>query len=166
MGIDIQLFGGLKGRGLLSRWRGPTPLDEIARWWEREVSEGCRALMLASDEAGRPTLFLQAYYPAEDARIRASDKGRIEVEARTNGAGPGYHIWLCDQLKRPFSLSTRSLGRRSSATSNREAPPGSRRCHAGLRGAFGGVIWIPREAILDQGTEARKPPWPCIARLP
>lgn len=47
-----------------------------------------------------PTLFCQLHPAAEDLELSIVDLGHFAASAKTSTVGPGYHIFLCDMLRK------------------------------------------------------------------
>src|ERR1700733_10309429 len=75
-------------------------LEEVASWLESHEEEPlmlCRVGMNGSDQ---PALFVQIHPCAEEVEVSVPEPKACLVRAKTSTVGPGYHIFLCDLLRR------------------------------------------------------------------
>jgi len=95
LGVGFQLLGRFK-RTLISP-------DEILREMEKWVHEYCFDLV-PSTRIGfsetTPTLFCQLHPAAEELELSVLDLNHFAASAKTSTVGPGYHIFLCDMLRK------------------------------------------------------------------
>lgn len=75
-------------------------LGRIETWFHRAAADLLLARTITEDPQGRPVLFLRLHPAAEDLIFVGAGNGRLVVSARTDTAGPGYHVFVCDLLRR------------------------------------------------------------------
>lgn len=91
----------LPGEGLLARPAAPdVMLRHVETWFHRAAADLLLARTLSADPQGRPVLFLRLHPAAEDLIVVGAGNGRLVISARTDTAGPGYHVFVCDLLRR------------------------------------------------------------------
>jgi hypothetical protein len=97
------LLAGRRGLGepLLS------PPEEAAAWLRRteawlheHTDEWLEGLHCGTGPLGAPMLRLRLHPAAGEVSLLAASGGRLVVSAETSAVGPGYHLFLCDTLKR------------------------------------------------------------------
>jgi hypothetical protein len=101
MGLYLHLVGRYGKHGWFSGPASPdsflAKLDEALR---RSAGDALRSTDAGKDENGHPALWVSLHPAAERVQISGPSPGRIVLSAKTSGAGPGYHIFLCDLLHR------------------------------------------------------------------
>jgi hypothetical protein len=98
MAVGLHLTGRYKPGGA-----GADPeawLDRAQAWFETREEEPLMIAWRRENEAGQPTLFVQVHPSGEDVEITVLKPSRIAVSAQTSSLGPGYHLFLCELLKR------------------------------------------------------------------
>jgi hypothetical protein len=99
MGVGLQLTGRY---GAGEGW-GPAPEDwlaDVADWLRANSGEPFRSVQQEESGDGDPTLLLSLHPVAPDVQIAVPESGGVVVSAKTSSVGPGYHIYLCDLLRR------------------------------------------------------------------
>ncbi len=98
MGVGLYLGG---------RYDPPTGSDmpggglgDLESWLEEYAGEPLRYFQQGTNHEGRPTLFVNFHPTAEDVELWIPEPGRVAVSAQTSTTGPGYHLFLCDLLRR------------------------------------------------------------------
>jgi hypothetical protein len=114
MGLGIQMHAEGGRRGLLGRRPAPERLrDELAEALVRLAVRAAPALAGFARVASDGDQRLVRLHPA-DEEVRVSvDAGEVQLSARTNGGGPGYHAFvvrLMDQVASDLGLRWRSDG--------------------------------------------------------
>ncbi len=97
----LSLVGQPGKRGV--RRQAPSPeelLLEADAWLRNEPRETVRASRLGVDGANRPALFAMLHPAAPDVAIVGSETGRLVLSASTAAAGPGYHTFLAQLVRR------------------------------------------------------------------
>lgn len=97
MGVGFYLTGTYDAIGAndTDAW-----LDEIVSWFEdqaADVLEGCRK---GHNHDEQPAAFATLHPAAEDVEIIIPEPGHVIVMGKTSTVGSGYHIFVCDLLKR------------------------------------------------------------------
>src|SRR5262249_5508523 len=100
-GVGLYLRGRDGGKRI---WSKPPVaekwLSDVADW----ISQNCQETLVyarqGQDSESRPTLFVSLHPSAEDVEFVGEAPGRLIVSAKTSTTGAGYHICLCDVLKR------------------------------------------------------------------
>jgi hypothetical protein len=97
MGVGFHLCASFPTAGVepAEEW-----LEELAFWLERHEEEPLMMCRLARCEDGEPALFVEVHPGAEEVEFCIPEPGRLVATAKTSTAGPGYHIFLCDLLRR------------------------------------------------------------------
>jgi len=97
----LSLVGMPEKRGVLRQVPSPEELlMEADAWLRNEPRETVRATRLGVDATGRPALFAMLHPAAPDVAIVASETGRLVLTASTAVAGPGYHTFLAQLVRR------------------------------------------------------------------
>jgi hypothetical protein len=95
LGVGFQLLGRFE--------RTLSSPDEILREMEKWVRKYCFDLA-ASTRIGfsetTPTLFCQLHPAAEELELAVLDLDHFAASAKTSTVGPGFHIFLCDMLRK------------------------------------------------------------------
>jgi len=101
MGVGLHLAGKYGGGKLLSR---PVPveqwLEQAAEWFQENAGDGLLYATTGQNFEGKPTLFVRLHPCAEDLEIFGEGRGRIIASGKTSITGPGYHLFVCELLKR------------------------------------------------------------------
>jgi hypothetical protein len=97
----LSLVGQPDKRGVLRQVPSPEELLlEADAWLRNEPRETVRATRLGVDATNRPALFAMLHPAAPDVAIVASESGRLILTASTAVAGPGYHTFLAQLVRR------------------------------------------------------------------
>lgn len=97
----LSLVGEPGKRGVLRQAPSPEELlMEADAWLRNEPRETVRASRLGVDGSDRPALFAMLHPAAPDMAIVASETGRLVLTASTAVAGPGYHTFLSQLVRR------------------------------------------------------------------
>ena len=139
--------------------RGPAPtalLKRVEKWVIAHAGAPLTAREVGKGHEGKPALFLKLHPAAEPVEVAVTGKGRLLVSAKTSSAGPGYHAYLCDLLKR--------LGKSLRVTwdpPEEEGDEGTRYFHAGDRAALEGEMleWLGDIAATVQENVGRGGGW-------
>ena len=101
MGVGIDLIGRFRKKGLLSRTPAPDKcLEALDDWFKRQTTDLVIESRRAQGDDGLPVLAVDLHPAAESVQIRATDGGRVTVACKTSTAGPGFHAYVCDTLRR------------------------------------------------------------------
>lgn len=95
MGIGFQLLATLE-RALASPYE---ILQEMEAWVKAYCVDLVPSTRIGFSET-TPTLFCQLHPAAEELEVSFLDLNHIVVSARTSTVGPGYHIFVCDMLRK------------------------------------------------------------------
>jgi len=83
------------------------PLEEAQPWLRRALAwfhehteELLESARMGTGPQGAPMLRLRLHPAAGEISLLAASGGRLVVSAETSAVGPGYHVFLCDTLKR------------------------------------------------------------------
>jgi hypothetical protein len=93
MGVGLYLTGTFSLDKPIEDW-----LEQVASWLESHEEEPLMHCQFGETDEGQPTLFVEIHPCAEGVEISSPEPGACLVTAKTNTAGPGYHIFLCDLL--------------------------------------------------------------------
>jgi hypothetical protein len=99
MGVGLRLTGRY---GAGEGW-GPTPQDwlaDVAAWLRDNAGEPFRSVRQGNNKGGEPALLASLHPAAEDVHVTVPESGAVVVAAKTSTVGPGYHIYLCDLIRR------------------------------------------------------------------
>jgi hypothetical protein len=99
MGVGLYLRGRCKGA------KPPAPkalLKRVEQWARKHSGVAPHDLAAGNgkDRDGKPTLLLRFHPAGGPLEVTALGKGRLSASAKTSPAGLGYHVYLCDLLKR------------------------------------------------------------------
>jgi hypothetical protein len=75
-------------------------LQELAAWLQQHEEEPLMLCWPAVCESGKAALLVEVHPGAEEVELCVPEPGRLIACAKTSSAGPGYHIFLCDLLRR------------------------------------------------------------------
>jgi hypothetical protein len=101
MGVSICLTGRFASGGSVLRASAPkTRLRGVERWFLEHCLDTLIHSGSATTQEGNPLLVVRLHPGAEDIQIVSSGRSRLTVLAKTSSAGPGYHVHVCDVLKR------------------------------------------------------------------
>jgi hypothetical protein len=75
-------------------------LDRVRSWLEERAGEPLEKVRLGRDGGDNPAVVATLHPCAEDLEITVLGPGRVVATGKTSGAGPGYHVYLCDLLHR------------------------------------------------------------------
>lgn len=94
MGVAIELRGRVKA--------GPAPKELLAQaaTWLRAHCQDLLDRCQEVDVDGTPWLVARLHPIAEDVRLGALPGGEVLAQAKTSPVGPGYHIYMCETLRR------------------------------------------------------------------
>jgi len=92
MGVGLRLIGRHEG--------GADLLSRVDDWIRQECREAWMAAANVTDADGRPALQVLLHPTAESVEIVSWDPKTLVVSAKTSSVGPGYHLYLCDVVKR------------------------------------------------------------------
>ena len=95
MGVGLYLTGRCRAAADDEVW-----LDRVHSWLEENAGEPLEKVRLGRDGRDNPAVAATLHPCAEDLEITVSGPGRVAATAKTSGAGPGYHVYLCDLLGR------------------------------------------------------------------
>jgi hypothetical protein len=154
MGTGLYLQGHV-GSGTSA----PAPqalLKRVEKWAVAHAGDPLTAWHLGKGHEGRSALFLKLHPAAEAVEVAALGRGRLLVSAKTSSAGPGYHAYLCDLLKR--------LGKALRVTwdpPEEEGDEGTRYFHAGDRAALEGELlrWLADMAVMVRENMSKGGGW-------
>lgn len=91
MGLGLYLYGDVLAPRLAL-------LEEISAFVRERHGDVLLRRHIDVNESGHRALWLSLHPAEEDVEIRAVGPKRLLVSARTSGAGPGYHTFLCELL--------------------------------------------------------------------
>src|SRR4051812_39896471 len=90
------------GLGLYLHGECAKPRDALLEQIAAHVLEHHRDVVLSKhidvNDQGHRTLWLGLHPAEERIEISTTGGGRVVVSARTSGAGPGYHAFVCELL--------------------------------------------------------------------
>jgi hypothetical protein len=95
MGVGLHLVGRRKAR----LFGGGLKLSSIDAWIRKACGEAWIDSSTGKDDSGQPTIFLQLHPCAEQVRLSLIQNNALLVSAKTSTTGPGYHRYLCGQLR-------------------------------------------------------------------
>ena len=105
MGLGLYLYGDVT--------RPRDALLEELRAFAREAHGGVvLGSRIGEGDGGHRTLWLSLHPAEEDVELRALGSGKLLASARTSGAGPGYHAFVCellDQVAERFNVSWQGI---------------------------------------------------------
>lgn len=98
MGIDLQIRGRYARFAFLAA-DPQTFLTHVQAWWAEHHGE----LLIERNGFlglwnGTPSLGVSIHPGAENVAFMVTQRGFVEVTAKTSTAGPGYHMFVCDAL--------------------------------------------------------------------
>lgn len=97
MGVGVYL----QGHGAEVARDADTWFERLVSWLDEHAGEPLLdPARLVRDGQGNPIVTVALHPCAEDMEIRLAGPGRLVARGKTSGAGPGYHIYLCDLLDR------------------------------------------------------------------
>jgi hypothetical protein len=105
MGVGLYLNGRYQPPAKTSDPVGDW-LTSISTWFDEEISgDEFWGHFLTRCQPGRtyddrPALFVSIHPAGEDVEFIVSEPGQVTVSAKTSTVGPGYHIALCQLLRR------------------------------------------------------------------
>jgi len=95
------VVGQASKRGLIPRLPTPEALAaEIEAWLPGEPADTIRSIRRVGVEGEGVGLRLAIHPAAEDVAINLAPAGVVSVSAATADAGPGYHTYICQLVKR------------------------------------------------------------------
>ena len=83
--------------------RDAAPLELLATaagWFANACADALESTGIDEGGAGHPRLLLRLHPAAEPAALVAAGGGRLVFAAQTAAAGPGYHRYVCDAVRR------------------------------------------------------------------
>lgn len=101
MGIVLILCGRIVRRNAT-----PLALEAVREWltrvavWFEELGDVVMDAQLGRDAEERPILRVLIHPAGSPLEVRLETDGWVRVQAATTPIGPGYHIWLCELLRR------------------------------------------------------------------
>lgn len=95
MGVGLHLVARHKAR----LFGGRLKLSSIDAWFRKACPETWMDSSTGKDDSGQPTLFLQLHPCSEQIRLSLTGNNALIVSAKTSTTGPGYHRYLCGQLR-------------------------------------------------------------------
>lgn len=105
MGLGLYLFGDCtKPRDAL--------LEEISAFVREQHGDVLLRRHIDLNADGQRTLWLSLHPAEEDVELRAVGPRKLLASARTSGAGPGYHAFVCellDQVREKFAVQWQSV---------------------------------------------------------
>lgn len=97
----------LKGQFLPSKQHGVNPsvfdrakMDELERWLANVAYEELEWSQWTEDDDGSQCLMVALHPGAEPIMLSTHEDGSLLISASTSSAGPGYHIFVCDLLRK------------------------------------------------------------------
>lgn len=98
MGVGLYIPGRLN-KPKAGRKVTMAPLGRVRKWLQANAPT-LEDFRQGETDDGTPALFAELHPAAEELEIQEPGPGRILALAKTSTAGPGYHIYVCDLLKR------------------------------------------------------------------
>jgi len=98
MGLGLFLTGRYRaadGPDTPEEW-----LEKVATWLEGREEEPLVACYPGLNAQEEPCLAMVAHPCAEEVEFSVPGKGLCQVVAKTSTVGPGYHVFLCDLLRK------------------------------------------------------------------
>lgn len=75
-------------------------LEDLERWISNVANDELEWTQWSEDEEGAPFLMVALHPGAEPIMLSTIENGNLLVSAATSSAGPGYHIFVCDLLRK------------------------------------------------------------------
>jgi hypothetical protein len=75
-------------------------LEELGAWLQGHEGEPLMICRYARCDHGEPALFVEVHPGAEELEFCIPEPGKFVASGKTSTAGPGYHIFVCDLLRR------------------------------------------------------------------
>lgn len=75
-------------------------LEEFERWISNVAFEELEWTQWTEDDEGNPCLMMQLHPGAEPIMLSNCEDGSLLLAAATSSAGPGYHIFVCDLIRK------------------------------------------------------------------
>lgn len=75
-------------------------LERVESWFNSNAGEPLEHVRVDSDQEGVRGVFALLHPAAEDLEILLRKPGEIIASAKTSTVGPGYHVYVCDLLKK------------------------------------------------------------------
>ena len=75
-------------------------LDGVQSWLQEHAGEPLEKVKIGRDGRDNPAIAATLHPCAEDLEISIPGPGRVVASGKTSGAGPGYHVYVCDLLRR------------------------------------------------------------------
>jgi hypothetical protein len=75
-------------------------LEEFEKWLSNVAFEELEWTQWTEDDEGNPCLMMQLHPGAEPMMLSNCEDGALLLAAATSSAGPGYHIFICDLIRK------------------------------------------------------------------
>jgi len=75
-------------------------LEEFEKWLSNVAFEELEWTQWTEDDEGNPCLMMQLHPGAEPMMLSNCEDGALLLAAATSSAGPGYHIFVCDLIRK------------------------------------------------------------------
>src|SRR2546422_336483 len=97
MGVGLLISGrfAAKNQETPERW-----LTCVENWLERGENEPLIVAEQAANHQEQPTLFWKIHPCAEEVELTVVQPGQLYLAAKTATVGPGYHVFLCELVKK------------------------------------------------------------------
>ncbi|MCA0314879.1 MAG: hypothetical protein LCH63_13740 [Candidatus Melainabacteria bacterium] len=104
MSLGLYLKGRFSGKGVnsekVSAVFDRATLEEFERWISNVAFDELEWSQWTEDDDGNPCLMLLLHPGAEPIMLSPLSEDELLVAAATSSAGPGYHIFICDLLRK------------------------------------------------------------------
>lgn len=95
----------LKGHFMAEAGASPQVFDrdkllELEKWLSNVAFDELEWTQWTEDEDGNPCLMVQLHPGAEPIMLSPYEDGSLLIAAATSSAGPGYHIFVCDLIRK------------------------------------------------------------------
>ncbi|MBU6453784.1 MAG: hypothetical protein KGS72_18535 [Cyanobacteria bacterium REEB67] len=88
------------GRPAAGRVFDRATLEEFEIWLSNVAFDELEWTQWTEDDEGNPCLMMQLHPGAEPLMLSNCDDGALMLAAATSSAGPGYHIFVCDLIRK------------------------------------------------------------------
>jgi len=75
-------------------------LEDFEKWLSNVAFEELEWSQWTEDDEGNPCLMMQLHPGAEPMMLSNCEDGALLIAAATSSAGPGYHIFVCDLIRK------------------------------------------------------------------
>ncbi|MBS1990679.1 MAG: hypothetical protein JSS83_09195 [Cyanobacteria bacterium SZAS LIN-3] len=75
-------------------------LEEFEKWLSNVAFDELEWTQWTEDDEGNPCLMMQLHPGAEPMMLSNCEDGALLLAAATSSAGPGYHIFICDLIRK------------------------------------------------------------------